>query len=110
VSEEICEVIITAPDAEWLANFAKDLVDRRLCAAAHNSAIIRSIYRWKGDVYDEREARVALHTRLSLVPSIVELTDTEHPYEVPCVVALPVVAGNPRYIQWVLDQTDGPQR
>ncbi|MEH0981826.1 divalent cation tolerance protein CutA [Micromonospora sp. CPCC 205556] len=54
-------------------------------------------------------ARVALHTRTELVPAIVQRADAEHPYEVPCVIATPVIAGNPAYVQWVLDETAGIQ-
>jgi periplasmic divalent cation tolerance protein len=105
VSTDICEVIITADSTEWLAGFTRSLVEDRLAACGHNFAAIRSIYRWEGAVYDEPEARVGLHTRLELVPAIVDRTNREHPYEVPCVLAVPVVDGNPAYIQWVLDQT-----
>jgi periplasmic divalent cation tolerance protein len=106
---EVCEVIITAPDAEWLAGFTRRLVEDRLCASGHNIAPIRSIYRWRGQIYDVTEARVALHTRASLVAEIIERTNKEHPYEVPCVVALPVVDGNPEYVSWVLAETTADQ-
>jgi periplasmic divalent cation tolerance protein len=75
----ICEVVITADDAEWLAGFTRRLVEDRLVACGHLIAAIRSIYRWEGAVHDEPEARVALHTRASLVPRIVERADAEHP-------------------------------
>jgi periplasmic divalent cation tolerance protein len=39
------------------------------------------------------------------VPRIVERADAEHPYDVPCVIALPVVDGNPAYVAWVLKET-----
>jgi periplasmic divalent cation tolerance protein len=42
------------------------------------------------------------------VPAIVERANREHSYDVPCVIALPVVAGNPAYVDWVLDETLGP--
>ena len=103
--DDICEVIITAPDADWLAQFTTDLVAERLAACGHNMTPIRSIYRWKGEIYDVGEARVALHTRASLVDKIVAKTNREHPYEVPCVITVPIVAGNPSYIQWVRDET-----
>ena len=103
--EQVCEVILTAATAEWLAAFTRKLVERRLAACGQNIAAIRSIYRWQGSIEDEGEARVALHTRLSRVADIVALANEEHPYDVPCVIALPVVAGNPRYIQWVLSET-----
>jgi len=104
---DICEVIITAPDADWLAQFTTGLVTERLAACGHNITPIRSIYRWKGDIYDVIEARVALHTRRSLVERIVEKTNRDHPYEVPCVIAITVVAGNPSYLEWVRDETAG---
>jgi periplasmic divalent cation tolerance protein len=97
--------IITAPDAAWLADFTRTLVDERLCACGHNIAPIRSIYRWQGTVHDEGEARVALHTRRALVPQIIDRTNRDHPHEVPCVIALPITLGNPAYVQWILDET-----
>lgn len=103
---EICEVIITADNADWLVDFTRRLVTDRLAACGHNIASIRSIYRWDDAIQDDAEARVALHTRLSLVPRIVERADDEHPYDVPCVIALPVVAGNPAYVEWVLNETE----
>ncbi len=59
MTAEFCEVVITAPNADWLATFTRSLVDDRLVACGHNLAAIRSIYRWQGAVHDEREARVA---------------------------------------------------
>jgi periplasmic divalent cation tolerance protein len=102
---DICEVVITAADAEWLAGFTRRLVEDRLAACGHQTPAIRSIYRWDGAVQDDPEARVALHTRLSLVDRIVERANTEHPYDVPCVLALPVIGGNPAYLEWVRAET-----
>ena len=45
---ELCEVVITAPDPDWLMDFSRKLVEQRLCASAHNFAPVRSIYRWRG--------------------------------------------------------------
>jgi periplasmic divalent cation tolerance protein len=106
--EQICEVVVTAADSEWLTGFTRRLVEDRLAACGHQSAPIRSIYRWEGAVHDDIEARVALHTRASLVEQIVARADAEHPYEVPCVLALPVTGGNPAYRDWVLAMTDPP--
>jgi periplasmic divalent cation tolerance protein len=102
---QICEVVITADNAEWLANFTKTLVTDRLAACGHNIQVIRSIYRWDGEIQDEHEARVNLHTRIDLVEAIVDRANRDHPYDVPCVIALPVVKGNPAYIAWVLQET-----
>lgn len=105
MSEEYCEVIITADSADWLANFTRSLVEDRLAACGQNITAIRSIYRWQGKIEDEGEARVALHTRASLVPAIVERTKAEHSYDVPCVIALPIADGNPDYLAWIAQET-----
>ena len=105
MDEECCEVVITAADADWLAGFTRTLVEERLAACGHLLTPIRSLYRWEGAVHDEREARVGLHTRRSLVPAIVARTADGHPYDVPCVIALPVVDGNPDYLAWIRAET-----
>ncbi len=105
MSTDYCEVIITAEDPEWLANFTRALVTDRLAACGQNISRIRSIYRWEGEVQDETEARVALHTRASLVPAIVKRANENHPYDVPCVIALPITDGNPDYLAWLAAET-----
>jgi periplasmic divalent cation tolerance protein len=105
MSDEICEVVITGPDAAWLADFTRALVADRLAACGQNIAEVRSIYRWQGAIEDASEARVALHTRRALVPAIVARADRDHPYEVPCVLALPVIDAAPAYADWVLAET-----
>lgn len=105
MSDDCCEVIITAEDPDWLAQYTRRLVEDRLAACGQNIAPIRSIYRWEGTVQDEGEARVALHTRASLVPAIIDRTNSDHPYDVPCVIALPITQGNAEYLQWIRDST-----
>jgi periplasmic divalent cation tolerance protein len=108
VDEECCEVVVTASDAEWLAGFTRTLVEERLAACGHVIAPIRSIYRWRGAVEDEGEARVALHTRRSLLPALIERTTELHPYETPCVIALSLTGGAPEYLRWIVDETRDP--
>ena len=106
--EPICEVVITADDEDWLITFTRSLVEDRLVACGQHIAPIRSIYRWDGTIHDDHEIRVALHTRASLVPAVIDRTLQAHPYEVPCILAIPVESGNPDYVQWVIDETIEP--
>ena len=105
MNPEVCEVVVTGPSQEWLATFTRRLVEDRLAACGHTINEIRSIYRWQDAIHDETEARVALHTRRSHVPAIIDRVNRDHPYEVPCVIALPIVAGNPGYLDWILRET-----
>jgi periplasmic divalent cation tolerance protein len=102
--EPIVDVHITGPDAGWLAGFARRLVEDRLAACGSVTPGLRSLYRWEGAIQDEPEALLVLHTREALVPTLIERTDTEHPYELPGFRWLPLRA-SPRYHQWVLDGT-----
>ena len=101
---DICEVVITAGDAETLASLT-----RTLAACGQNIASVRSIYRWEGMVQDDPEARVGIHTRTALVPELVDRVNRLHPYDVPCIIALPVIAGNPDYLEWVRAETREPR-
>ena len=105
MTDPICEVIISSDDEAWLLDFTRSLVEDRLGACGQLVSPIRSIYRWNDAVQDEAAARVALHTRQSLVPAIIERTVAEHSCEVPCVLALPVENGNPDYLAWVIAST-----
>ncbi|SDZ00207.1 divalent cation tolerance protein [Geodermatophilus africanus] len=107
--EDVCEIVVTGSDSEWLSGYTRTLVEERLVACGHQLAAIRSVYRWEGVVHDEPEARVALHTRRSLVPEVVARTSELHPYDVPCVIAVPLVGGHPDYLRWVVRETREPR-
>lgn len=102
---ECVEVVVTAESAEWLADFTRSLVEDRLVACGHNITPIRAIYRWEGQVHDEPQARVGLHTRESLVPEIVDRADRDHGDDVPCVIALPIRSGHKAYLRWIYSET-----
>ena len=108
MDEECCEVVVTAADTDWLAGFTRTLVEERLAACGHVIGPIRSVYRWEGAVHDEPEARVALHTRRSLVPAVVARTTELHPYDIPCVIAMSLKDGSPEYLRWIVDETREP--
>jgi periplasmic divalent cation tolerance protein len=78
LTEPVCEIIITAADESWLVEFTRSLVEDRLAACGQLLSPIRSIYRWDNAIQDDAEVRVALHTRTSLVPAIIERTSSEH--------------------------------
>jgi periplasmic divalent cation tolerance protein len=101
---DICEVAITSPDPDWLADLTRQLVDTGLVACAH-IAPIRVIYRSQGEVHDHVQSRAALHTRRDSVLAIVERVNRDHPDPAPCVIALPIADGSHAYMQWVRNQT-----
>jgi periplasmic divalent cation tolerance protein len=81
---------------------------RPACASGHNFQPIRTIYRWQSQVHDKTEGRVVLRTRRSLLPRIIDRVKREHPYEVPSIVAVPIIDGSPDYLRWILEETEQP--
>jgi periplasmic divalent cation tolerance protein len=106
---DLSEVVITAPDPDWLLDLGRQLVTEGLAASIHSYGPIRSVYRWRGEVVERTEGRISLHTRTALIPAIVERTKSVHPYEVPGVSARPIVGGNPEYLRWIATETSGEE-
>lgn len=102
-AEELVLVLVTAPDEERAASLARALVEERLAACGNIVPGIRSIYRWKEAVADEREALLLLKTRASLFEALRSRVVELHPYEWPEVLQLGVEAAHGPYRDWILE-------
>jgi periplasmic divalent cation tolerance protein len=101
---EVRVAFITAPDAETGARIARALVEERLVACVNLVSGIRSIYRWEGAVQEDAEVLLIVKTRADRAGDLVVRVAELHPYELPEVVLLPVVGGNPPYLDWVREE------
>ena len=97
-------VLVTAPTPEVAADLARALVEARLAACGNVVPGLRSIYRWEGKVCDEPEALVILKTTRGRLAALRDEVLRRHPYQVAEVLALPVEAGSPAYLDWVRAQ------
>lgn len=100
-------VLVTAPTPEKAAELARALVEERLAACGNVVPGLRSIYRWEGTVEDEAEALLLLKTSRARFEALRERVLALHPYAVPEVIALPVVAGSAPYLAWIAAETAG---
>jgi len=64
-----------------------------------------SMYWWQGKVEEEQEVILIAKTQSSLFEKVNEKVLELHSYEVPCVIAFPIVAGNNEYLDWITDST-----
>lgn len=97
-------VYVTFPDLETARRVCRTLVEERLVACA-NLAPIESLYEWDGRLEDAREVAAFCKTSADLVDRVVARVKELHPYEVPCIVAFPLVGGFGPYLAWVDEQT-----
>lgn len=100
----------TAAEAEKIAN---SLVEQRLAACVNIVSGVRSVYRWADAVESASELLVVVKTRRDLLPGVRAEIDRIHSYELPECIALPVVDGSERYLEWLdqgLKQSDASPR
>ena len=98
-------VLITAPGEEEAARIAKALVDERLAACINIVKGVRSVYRWKGELCDEPECLMLVKTVADNFGPLEARVRELHGYEVPEIIALPVVNGFGAYLDWVEENT-----
>ena len=65
------------------------------------------MYRWDGEVCEADEAVASLRTQARHLDAIIDAVKQRHPYEVPHVIAMPIVGANPAYQRWIINSTSG---
>lgn len=101
-------VYMTAASREEAKKIGRALVEERLAACANVIDGMESVYWWQGKLAEDRETVLIAKTRAELVPALTERVKQLHSYTVPCVVALPILAGNPAYLDWLAAETAQP--
>lgn len=84
---------------------ARALVEERLAACANVIEGVSSVYRWRGKVEASPEAVVVLKSRRGALEALTARARALHDYECPCIVALPIVGGNPAFLDWIAAET-----
>ena len=93
----------TTAKAEDAGKIATQLVERKLAACVQIVEPITSVYRWQGKIESEQEILLLIKSTQDLIPDIAELLDEIHPYEVPELIATPIVGGSTSYLSWLED-------
>jgi periplasmic divalent cation tolerance protein len=93
--------LVTVPTRAVGTRIAKALVEERLAACVNIVPGVRSIYAWKGRVCDDRELLLVIKTTRGRYAALERRVKAMHPYEVPEVIALPIVRGSSGYLKWV---------
>jgi len=98
---EFVFIYVTHPDAAQAAILGRALVEQRLAACVNILPGMQTIYRWNDAIEDGHEAVMIVKTRFTLFEDVRSLILRQHPYECPCIVALPVADGHPDYLAWL---------
>jgi periplasmic divalent cation tolerance protein len=105
MSDNVLVVLITAPKEDEAAKIAQALVGERLAGCVNIVKNIRSVYRWQDKIEDDAEVLMIAKTQKHLFESVVEKVRELHSYEVPEIIALPIVEGSEDYLSWLQNVT-----
>jgi len=98
-------IYITTKDKDEARRIGKELVETRLAACVNIIDNMNSMYWWDGKIQDDSEAILIAKTKENLVPELVEKTRQMHSYSCPCIVVLPILGGNAKFLEWIEEET-----
>ena len=98
---EYLVVLVTAPSESVGQDIASALLDRRLCACVNILPSMTSLYVWEGEVCRDPEVLVLIKTVESHFDALAEVVRELHPYDVPEIIATPIVQGSSDYLGWI---------
>ena len=93
-------VLTTTASEEQASALARSIVEGGLAACVHIQPI-RSVYRWKGEVFDEREWRLAVKTTAERYEALARHIKDRHSYETPEIVRIDIQGGSAEYLRWI---------
>jgi periplasmic divalent cation tolerance protein len=91
----------TCPNADSAQHLAHALVGEALAACVSHIPAVQSTYRWRGEVTTDSEELLLIKTTAARFEALKERVLALHPYELPELIAVPVVAGHVAYLDWV---------
>jgi periplasmic divalent cation tolerance protein len=97
-------VLVTTPNKMEAEKIAQSLLTEKLIACANIINPVISFFHWSGKVERAEECLVVMKSRLDLFGELAERLKGLHSYEVPEILALPIIEGSNAYLEW-MDQT-----
>jgi periplasmic divalent cation tolerance protein len=108
---DLIQVVTTVDAKDKAQELAQHLVKLRLAACVQIDGPLESVYRWKGEIDSSAEWRLTIKTRRGVYNEVEDAIGGWHDYELPEILAMPVVAGNEKYVEWLNEQVvDNPLR
>lgn len=102
-----CQVTTTFPDQATAERVATLLVEERMAACAQVLGPVSSTYRWQGRLERATEWYCHLKTTAARLPALQARIRELHPYEVPEIIAVPILQGDSDYLKWI-EETVSP--
>ena len=102
---EAIVVLVTCGTEDEAVEIAHALVEERLAACVNLISPVRSIYRWEGKIWDEKEWMLIIKTQKRRFEDLEKKVKSLHSYSVPEIIALPIIEGSASYLNWLEEMT-----
>ena len=94
-------VFVTASGRKEAERIANALIKDRLAACVNIIENVRSLFWWKGKVDSAKEAILVIKTKRALFNRLAKKVKSLHSYDVPEIIAMPVITGDKKYLEWI---------
>lgn len=94
-------LLCTCPDEESAELISRSLLEKRFCACINQIKNCHSVYRWQGTITHDEEILLIIKTTQARYDDIEAAIIKQHPYDIPEIIALPVIAGSKDYLSWL---------
>ncbi len=94
-------VIMTAPNKEEAEKIVRTLLEERLIACGNILDSVSSLFWWQGKIEEEKEVLVLMKSHENLFKKLSKRVTELHSYDVPEILALPIVEGSQSYLDWM---------
>ena len=99
-------VLITVADEEEARLISRVLLKQRKAACINIMPGVNSLFWWQKRIDSAHESLLVVKTRAVLLDELIQLVKEIHSYDVPELIALPIIGGNQDYLEWIDNETD----
>jgi periplasmic divalent cation tolerance protein len=101
--QEMLVVLTTTEKEEDAVKICTALLEKKLAACTQIAGAVKSAYWWEGKIEHASEYLCIIKTTKELYPEVEARIKAEHPYTLPEIIAIPVVAGSKEYLTWITE-------
>ncbi len=94
-------VFVTAANKKEAKKIASGLIREKLAACVNISGGVHSLFWWQGKVDSAKETLLIIKSRKKLMDKLIKKIKSLHSYEVPEIIALPIICGDKKYLEWI---------
>lgn len=96
-------ILVTAPNKKEAGRIAQALIKSKVAACVNIMDKVLSLFRWEGKVDSAQEALLVIKTTKAKLPVVIKTVKSRHSYQVPEIIALPIIGGDKAYLKWIND-------